>query len=257
MKYLMLNLEGSDVRSLTFISKLVMALMSAYIICTGGEFQSFRELVKLRGFLAAFFTSAGIAILAIEQVFYSTRWLHRRFPTYDSDHVKVRWQIIICFMAPFITVFVLASAYYAYHGYFILDTMWPTSHAWQIFFMLLVLNLLYAIPRAISPAPTLGESLLLPVVLVVVYVQNDKGVNTFYFNDGTEKYEVVLSLYAIFKTLDPKLYILNPKDSIIRRDNIIKAHDSGVGRLRIELISPAGTFALVARRQEKAYAAYL
>jgi hypothetical protein len=258
MNYLMLNLEGSNVRPLTIISKLVMALMTGYIICTGGEFQSFRELARLPGFMVAFFTSVGIAVFAIEQVYYSTRWLHRRLPTYDADHLKIRWQIIFCFVAPFITIFVLASGYYAYHGYFILDTMWPTSHAWQIFFMLLALNLLYAIPRSrtVSPAPELALSLVLPPVPLVTYVKNDKGVNTIHFNEGAEKCEIGLSLHSIFKTLDPNLYILNPKDSIIRCDNIIKAYDSGVGRLRIELISPAGTIALVARRQKKAYIGY-
>jgi hypothetical protein len=254
MQNLILNLDSPS-PGLKFFLRFLLALVAGHLISTGGEFQTYTELVKLPGYPIAFVSSVIIAIVAVEQVHYSILLLHRRFPTYDSSQVKLLWQIITCFLLPYLTIFILATAYYAYHNYFILDTMWLTNHGWHIFMMLLVLNLLFGITGQQTVVPTelpKTNPLRSLDTRQIAYVLHDVGINIIYFLDGSHEIDS-RTLKQIHNALDKGQFVLNPKRSIVRRDNVLDGIESPDGKFRIELISPAGTFIEVSMRQKKFY----
>ena len=258
MQISMLNPNGSNVHRITFLYRFILAVVAAHLITTGGEFQSFTELVKLRGYPIAMLSSLAIAMIVIEQVHYSTLKLQKRFPVYDLAYRKLSWQLLTCLLLPFLTIFGLATIYYAVHGFFILDTMWMTNHSWQVVLMLLVLNLVFSFPQAGSaPHFTVPEpkALTQPEARCLMYVLPSNGVTKVYYDDGTHNVDN-RSLEDIFKLLDTKSYILNPKRSIVRVDNIKKIYKFPNGGLKLELFCPAGTLVSVSKRQSPAYACF-
>jgi len=272
MNQLSLNADDLKGISFPFVTRFLFALVAGYLISTVGETQSSTELVKLPGFIPAFFTSIGIAIIAVEQVSYSTVLVHRRFHWYDSTITKVSWQIALCFAMPFLTIFLLASGYYAYHGFFILDTEWTTMYGWQIFFMLLALNLVFTMAQIPfksftgNPIPNLTSyeiptviPELQPVVItshrLIAFVIHYNGNNKVYYMDGGHIMDP-RSLKDLFKLLDPDLYRINPKKSIIRLDNIHKITENADGSLKIELITPEKMVTEVCKTHKNAYLGY-
>jgi hypothetical protein len=272
MNQLPLNANSLKGVSFPVLSRLVFAVVAGYLISTVGEPQSFTELVKIPGFIPAFFTSIGIAIIAVEQVNYSTLVVHRRYFWYDTSFTKVSWQITLCFVMPFLTIFLLASGYYAYYNHFILDTRWTTMYGWQIFFMLLALNLMFTMaqiqiktpPGAAELPPNIPEipstNFALPPVLMtslrtVAFIIHYNGNNMVYYMDGGHIVDP-RSLKELFKLLDPDLYRMNPKMSIIRLSNIKNITELADGSLKVELITPEGMVTKVCRAHKNAYLGY-
>lgn len=251
-------LQSSTVQSMPFFYRFLLALVGGHLITLGGEFQTISELIKLRGFPVALITSIFIAIIAIEQVHYSLIRLNRKYPTYDKDYTKLRWQIIMCVLIPFCIVFSLATIYYAFNGYFILDTMWLADHGWQVVFMLTVLNTMLSLamvpPKAVPAGDSSGEATI-SSIRMITHIIHDKGYNKIYYSDGTEQLDS-RSLYDLYQLLNPGEYILNPKKSIIRRDNIRFAGENLEGYFVVELISPKGVRVPVSDRQKKFYVDY-
>jgi hypothetical protein len=242
----------------SILLKCSAALFTGFLICFTGESESIMDLIHLPGFEVALIVSSIIALIAIEHVSYSTKLLHRRHPTYDQEQKKIRYQVLHCLIAPFLLIFTLASIYYACHGIFILNTMWLTNHGWQIFIMLLLLNVSHNLRgilknEKVAPIPpTVIGPTLAPYIL---YANHQDRVNHVYRNDGSCNCDF-RSLKDLFKDLDPNAYMLNPFNCIIRWDNINKAFDLPNGKVRVELISPAGLSAVVSRRQRRFYLGY-
>jgi hypothetical protein len=258
MKNLLLSQYGTGQR-ITFIYRIILALIAGHLITIGGEFQNLSELIKLPGYPVALLSSVLIAIVAIEQVNYSIVRLYRRYPTYEKDYTKVRWQLINCVLKPFITIFILATIYYAFHGYFILDTMWPADNGWQILFMLLVLNMIFGIAMTKSTPPLKllsAPKTLLPFVREITHIMHDNGINKIHYDNDTCELDR-RSLYDLGQTLDLTKYVLNPKSSILRLDNIKVAGDNPEGIFIVELIYPRGMLIAVSDRQRKFYSGYL
>ena len=257
MKTLLLN-QSKTVHTIPFIYRFFLALSGGHLITTGGEFQTLSELVKLPGYPLAVITSIGIAFIAIEQLYYSLLRLNRLYPSYNKGYTKFRLQLITCVLAPFLTVFILATIYYACHGYFILDTMWPADHGWQILLMLLVLNMVFGAAMVWpKPTPDVDSSLdnLMLSKQTITHIIHDKGYNKVHYNNGTEQLDS-RSLYDLYQLMEPGAYILNPKKSIIRRDNIRFAGENLEGYFVVELISPKGMRLPVSDRQKKFYVDY-
>lgn len=253
-----LNFDGSVVHRISFFLRSILALLSGHFISINGESQPFRELFKLPGYWPALLSSIGIAIIAIEQANYATIKLHQRFPTYDKAFVKIKWQLFFCLILPFATIFVLALVYYAYHGYFILDTMWVTHHGLQILLMLLLLNVLFFV-TLIADVPKVNNFELSTYCESseneILYVTHEDGINKGYNENGV-LILITRSLKSQYKLLDKRLYILNPQSSIIRLNNILIAYDVPGGKTKVEMIAPAGTSVEVSGRQRKFYLAY-
>jgi hypothetical protein len=253
-----LNLDGSVVHRISFFLRFILALVAGAFISINGESQPFKELFKLPGYWPALLSSVAIALIAIEQVNFSTIRLHRRFLIYDKEFVKIKRQVFFCFILPFVTVFGLATVYYAYYGYFILDTMWLTYHGWQILAMLLLLNVSFALTRIVRvPEVTHLEPLSIQESSEneIVYVTHDNGINKGY-NENGGLVLIPCSLKDQYKLLNKRLYILNPQNSIIRLTNILVAYDIPCGKTRVELITPPGTKVDVSGRQRKFYLPY-
>ena len=253
-----LNFDGSVVHRISFFLRSILALLSGHFISINGESQPFRELFKLPGYWSALLCSIVIAVVAIEQVNYSTIRLHKRLPVYDKEFVKLKRQLVFCLILPFVTIFSLSMAYYAYYGYFILDTMWVTHHGWQILMMLFLLNVLFGLTRiTIVPTVLIPEPILDCQVLEkeIGYVSHDNGFNKTFYKDGSYSLDI-RSLKAIYKTLNKHLYRLNPLHSIIRLDSILIAYDIPGGKTKVELSTPTGAFVIVSGRQKKFYLAY-
>jgi hypothetical protein len=240
-----------------FLANFLLAIFAAYIIVTGGEFENLSSLMRLDGFLIAMIGSFVIAFIAIAQVRYSTMWVHKRFPYYDLGHVKILWQTGLCLLCPFLTVCLLATTYYAFHGLFILDTMWPDLHGWPILMMLVIFNFILAIPKTQTLIPIIKspEILLLPALHLIVYVVHRNGVNIVFFSDCTHIIDA-RSLKAIFKSLPPGEYIHSLRYGIFRRDNIKAAYHNKDGTATVELLTPAGETTKVSNRQKSVLNGY-
>ena len=175
-----LNLDGSVVHRISFFFRSILALLAGHFISISGESQPFSELFNLPGYWPALVSSVVIALIAIEQTNYATIKLHQRFPTYDKEFLKIKRQLIFCLILPFATIFTLALVYYAYHDYFILDTMWVTNYGFQIFGMLLILNVLFGVTQinkvsdvpSVKPIPIHESS-----EKDIVYVTHKDGIN--------------------------------------------------------------------------------
>ena len=257
MHHFLLNVDGSNQR-LKFFCRLLLAIFAGHLISTGGEFQSFSELRILTGYPIALLTSVLIAIVAVEQVHYSTLLLNRKYPVYDSNHLRLVWQIITCFALPFLNIFLLATLYYAYHEHFILDTMWLTDHGWQIFIMLVALNLCFRVSQnnvLIPPVSVVPGALVFLADAEIAYAVHVDGVNKVVSDIGAQQLDT-RSLPEIYKALEPGKYILNPKASIIRRDNIKYKVRNKDGTYIIVLIAPTGTSIVVSNNQSKFYVDY-
>lgn len=253
-----LNLDGSVVHRISFFLRSILALLAGHFISINGESQPFKELFKLPGYWPALLCSIIIAMVAIEQVNYSTIKLHKRLPVYDKEFVKLKRQIVFCLILPFMTIFTLAIAYYAYYGFFILDTMWVTHHGWQIIVMLLLLNVLFGVTRIkIVPKVLIPEPILNCEVLEkeIGYVSHENGFNKVSYKDGSHTLDI-RSLDTIYKTLNKQLYRLNPLNSIVRLDSILIAYDIPGGKTKVEMITPVGGFVLVSGRQRQFYLGY-
>jgi hypothetical protein len=242
-------------QAIPFYQRFFLAVIAGHLITTGGEFQNMSELVKLPGYPMAIITSVVIALITIEHVYYSMTGLNQKYPTYDTDYKKIRWQLIACVLTPFLTVFILATIYYAFHGLFILDTMWPADHGWRVLLMLLVLNMIFGISMVktttvlntdISPEATIFSK------RKITHIIHDNGYNKICYNDGTEQLDN-RSLYDLYQILESGAYILNPKKSIIKRDNIKFAGENLEGYYVVELFSPKGMRIPVSDRQKKFY----
>ena len=253
-----LNLDGSVVHRISFFFRSILALLAGHFISISGESQPFSELFNLPGYWPALLSSIVIALIAIEQTNYATIRLHQRFPTYDKEFLKIKRQLIFCLILPFVTIFTLALMYYAYHDYFILDTMWVTNHGFQIFGMLLVLNVLFSFTQIKEVS---GVTKLEPLPIYessekqIVYVTHKDGINQGYDENGM-LILITRSLRDQYKLFNKRLYILNPQNSIIRLNNILVAYDIPGGKTRVELITPAGARVDVSGRQRKFYLGY-
>jgi len=242
MKALFFNQSGTGQR-LTIFFRITLAAVAGHLISIGGEFQSQSELMKLPGYPMALFTSILIAIIAIEHVNYSIIRLHRRFPFYEDDYLKISWQLITCVLAPFVTIFILATIYYALHGHLILDTMWTADHGWQVLFMLLILNMIFGIAM-IRSNPLIERT--------ITYIVHEDGINKINYNDNSWELDR-RSLYDLAELLGADEYILNPKKTILRLDNIKVAFDDREGNFMVELTHPQGMLIAVSDRQRKYY----
>lgn len=242
----------SPVKHIPIPIRLTMGVFSAHIITTGGEAQNFSELVKLKGYPIAMLVSFVIAQLAIEQIQYFTIVLHKRFPIYDAKHIKLVWQIVTCLIGPFLSIFMLASIYYAANGYFILDTLWPSVHGWPILMMLMVLNLVFTISYGGIPIPALSVKKPAPQegqLMVIVYVLHEDGLNKVFYSDGSYMTDA-RSLADIFKSLEPGEYIVNLRCCIIKRSNIKAAYLMGDGTSTVEVLVPANAKTIFSARQK-------
>lgn len=258
MQNLSLSSDGSFLKSVSFPYRFILACIAGHVITTGGEFENFTKLAKLSGYPLAMLSSVSIALIVIEQVRYFNLVINKKFPDKGQWPVKIRWQIIMGLVLPFATVFVLAAVYYAWNGIFILDTLWPATNGWLIFFMLIVLNVLFSFTQPVADVPEKNEEsqqMILDFTRAVVYIAHIDGMNKMHYAEGAYTMDV-RSLNDIFKTLDPNLYIFTPRCSIIKRDNIKMIYQEEGGKLRVELFSPKGAFAIVSNRQRNGFKGY-
>lgn len=231
------------------IADFLMAIFAAHVIVTGGEFEDISSLVRLDDYPIAMLGSFVIAFVAVKQVRFSTLWVHKRFTSYDLRRVKISWQIGLCLLCPFVTISSLATLYYAFHGHFILDTMWLDLHGWAILMMLIVLNFVLAIPKLQALLPVVQKSETSPLVAQrqIVCVIHRGRVNFVYYTDGGYMIDA-RSLIAIFETLDSIEYIFNLRHSIFRKDNIKAAFNNNNGTATVEMLIPVGETTIVSGR---------
>ena len=95
-----------------------------------------------------------------------------------------------------------------------------------------------------------------PLERKITHIMHDNGMNKIYYDNDTCELDR-RSLYDFKQTLDPSKYVLNPKSSILRLDNIKVAGDDAEGNFIVELIYPLGTLITVSDRQRRFYTNYL
>jgi hypothetical protein len=265
MKKLMLPQRDPSSNKITPIYRILLAVVAGGLICVGGEFMSYRELYRLPGFRLAMSTSILIALIAVEQVSYNVLRLRKRFPDEIFGSSRIFRQIVTCLLLPFILIFCLASSYYAFHDIFILDTMWISDHAAHIIIMLTALNMVFIIAE-LSAKYQVGEKDLPQaeinpnlktdtIVDVIAFVKHENGCNWVTHINGEIIYDF-RTLKEIYRSFDRNLYTLNGKQSIVRRDNILKASKVNGSGCNLEFVYPAGAVLYVSGRQSLHYRAY-
>jgi hypothetical protein len=266
MENLMLPQSDPIFSRITFIPRLIMAVLAGFFICIGGEFEHTIELARLPSFYTALFSSMLIAFIAVEQVNYSVLRLRRRFPDEIFSNDRSYRQIFACFIMPFVLIFCLASTYYALHGLLIFDTMWIADHAAHILLMLLSLNMVFLIMEFVAKKPieAIIEDTLPPIVPVqeistdgkiIAFIKHEHGANIVTYLNGNTNVDLH-SIEDIYQTLNPNLYTMNGRDSIVRRDNIKKAHRLITKKCRLEFYLPEGASIQISGRQSLQYIGY-